>query len=149
MKTENTPLPPVEAFWPDVCKRRTEWKAVKRANSVGVGYGPRDFAAYNERAGFHWFKPDTMRYFRCRIGLYLGNGVFITSEQSPFGSRAYSVRVFTDDCQVETFGPFNQMSRSKAVRVARKLSSLFARGYCVIDSEGQAFDPPAIATKVE
>ena len=55
-------------------------------------------ALYAERKpNGYWFSADTMRYFRSRIGpeFHLRNGsvVFLTSEQPPYGPRAWSVRL--------------------------------------------------------
>jgi predicted RNA-binding Zn-ribbon protein involved in translation (DUF1610 family) len=49
-------------------------------------------------AGSHWFDPDTLRFFSCRIGQQVYEGpegiYFVTSEKSWSGQRAYSVRQF-------------------------------------------------------
>lgn len=48
----------------------------------------------------HWFDPETMRFFKTRIGAHVyvnddytnGDLLFITSEKPPHGPRAYAVR---------------------------------------------------------
>ena len=83
-------------------------------------------------AGSHWFDPDTIRFFRCRISnkLYQGGGgvFFVTSEKSPFGPRAYSVRQFVLDGregpEINTIGDFNSLTRSVAHTQARNLAKL-------------------------
>lgn len=140
--------PALVAFAPEVCNEPNRLRRTFTAETARPGDGLDAFAWLNERAGFHWFKPDTRRYFRSRIGRYFGNGVFITSEKSPWDSRRYSVRVFCADHQVETFGFFNEMSRAEALKAARRLSKLLGQGFSVIDPDGQTFHPPARPTSV-
>lgn len=79
-------------------------------------------------AGSHWFDPDTMRYFRCRVleEVYQGPGgiYFVTSEKGPHGPRAYSVRQFTvNKPSIDTVGEFNGMSRAAAIRMAKGMAA--------------------------
>lgn len=80
--------------------------------------------------GSHWFDPDTIRFFQCRISrrVYQGErGVFfVTSEKSPSLPRAYSVRQFVLDGregpEINTMGEFNSLTRSAAHTQARNLA---------------------------
>ena len=83
----------------------------------------------NARAGYYFFEPGTLRFFRSRIGetVYEGPGgiYFVTSEQfeDSRGRRAprgYTVRqFFADTGQIETVGPFNAWTRAEANTRAR------------------------------
>lgn len=57
-----------------------------------------DIRNANRDAGFYWFSPDTLRFFRSRIlsGVYSGTGgVFFVSSESRDGAwRTYNVRRF-------------------------------------------------------
>lgn len=75
-------------------------------------------------AGSHWFDKSSMRFFRSRIlpKIYTGKGgiFFVSSEEGPSGGRRYSVRQFDPEtADIDTFGPFNEMSRERAMRLAR------------------------------
>lgn len=74
-------------------------------------------------AGSHWFDPDTMRFFRCRVGdqVYQGPGgvYFVTSEKySDTAARKYSVRQFTSPDKINTIGEFNSLTRQQAHKLA-------------------------------
>ena len=83
----------------------------------------------NKARGFHWFDPDTLRFFKSRIGgtVYQGPGgvYFVTSERGPSGVRRYSVRQFHPSTGgVDTVGDFQAYgSSASAGTVARKLAS--------------------------
>lgn len=75
-------------------------------------------------AGSHWFDKSSMRFFRSRIlpEVYTGKGgiYFVTSEEGPYSPRRYSIRKFDPaTADISTFGPFNEMSRERAMRIAR------------------------------
>lgn len=57
----------------------------------------------NAAAGRHFFSPDTMRFFKSRVGdtLYAGR-MFVTSEKGPDGRRAYTLRIAADDGECVT-----------------------------------------------
>ena len=90
-----------------------------------------EIKAASKAAGSHFFDRSTMRFFRSRIlpTVYHGPGgcYFVTSEQY-IGSqytepRKYTVRKFdVETADIDTVGPFNEMSRTEALRTARKLS---------------------------
>jgi hypothetical protein len=88
----------------------------------------------NERLGHHWFKPDTMRFFGCRVGSAVyGGRYFITSEQdtyvsstgSPgawYGRRLYTVRMANHDGSIETIGEFGAYeTRAQALGAIRRI----------------------------
>jgi hypothetical protein len=73
--------------------------------------------ALNEKNGGCWFEPSAMRFFGTRIesGIIRGR-YFVTSEQPPHGTRAYSLRSFDDEGDVSTVGKFcSYPSRAAAV----------------------------------
>ena len=79
-------------------------------------------ASYN--VGSHWFEPSSMRFFRSRIlsEVFHGPGgvYFVSSEKGPNGIRAYTIRKFNPkDADISAFGPFNELSRERALRIAR------------------------------
>ena len=82
-----------------------------------------------KRAAPIWFSPDTLRFFRSRVGskVYEGPGgvYFVTSEQGPHGPRRWSVRRFLPDKgAVDTVGEFQAyQSLAGAYGAARKLSA--------------------------
>jgi hypothetical protein len=94
----------------------------------------------NEAAGFHWFKPDTMRYFGTKVGRYFGAGVFTTRETDHMGKTAHSIRVADTEGNVATFGEFHSFSHGKtSTAAAQRLAALLDEGRTVIDSKGQTF----------
>lgn len=115
------------------------------------GYRPQDILARdykgvweienaNEAAGLHWFKPDTIRYFRTKLGRYHGAGVFTSSEVDLFGKRAFTVRVADTGGNVATFGEFHAIKDGRtATAQAKHLAALLTEGRTVIDSKGQTF----------
>ena len=80
---------------------------------------------YERKTGGHWFKPETMRFFRSRLSgelFYSGSLVFfVSSEQGPDGIRAWSVRCYnTETGSIDTAGDFQQHSTlARAKRAAR------------------------------
>ena len=84
----------------------------------------------NKARGFHWFDPDTLRFFKSRIGgaVYQGPGgvYFVTSECGPSGVRRYTVRQFTPStgaCETAPACPFNVWGREKAHKTARAMAA--------------------------
>ncbi len=83
--------------------------------------------AANADAGLYWFEPDTLRFFRSRVGyqVYQGPGgiYFVSSEKGPSEIRAFTVRKFNpEDASIDTSGPFNELTRSVAHRRARDMA---------------------------
>ena len=75
----------------------------------------------NARAGYHFFDPGTLRFFKSRIGRRAyGWGVFVTSEQGPDGVRRYSVRRCRDDGRIDTVGGFQAYASSDGAKAAAK-----------------------------
>lgn len=79
----------------------------------------------------YWFTPDTMRFFRTRIGVYRPGrvpgvaGWFVTSEQPPHEARGYAVRFALMDGTIETVGrTCEYATRDRAVREMLRLSKI-------------------------
>lgn len=73
----------------------------------------------NKEAGFHFFSPDTMRFFASRIESTLyKNQCFITSEKKCFEdyTRVYSVRKANSDASITTVD-----SQIESIEEARKI----------------------------
>ena len=82
--------------------------------------------AANHAAGQHWFSPETMRFFRSRIGKTLyGGRYFVSSEQYDYDApRLYTVREVLPDGSINTVGDFQGYATSAdARRAIRKLLS--------------------------
>lgn len=107
-----------------------------------MGYSIHDIRDANRRAGFHFFSPDTMRFFRSSVEPYVYEGIggvyFVTTEQfvPPTGNpspRRATVRRFDPlTADISTVGPFNEMT----VYMAAKAATRLAAG----ESADQAFD---------
>ena len=91
-------------------------------------YSMEDIKRANENAGRHFFEPDTMRFFKSRVGDTVFQGIggiyFVTSEKFDYKSpRNYTVRQFNPETGiVGTDGEFNKMSYSQARARAKYLS---------------------------
>ena len=57
-----------------------------------------DIREHNARAGFFFFKRDTMRFFRSRVvsAVYQKGLYFITEEQPPHNKPCYTVRKYDE-----------------------------------------------------
>lgn len=85
--------------------------------------------ARNHAAGFHFFEPATLRFFKGRVSSHTAEGrdgrtYFVTSEQGPNMPRRYTVRVAHKSGSVDTVGEFNvcaslESAKRSADRVAR------------------------------
>ena len=84
----------------------------------------------------HFFDADTLRFFRSRIlsQVFAGESevYFVTSEQfrgTGYSSpRAFTVRAYNPETDsIRTVPPFNQLTRGKALRIARDLALLVAQ----------------------
>lgn len=83
-----------------------------------------DIEIASRNVGSHWFDADTKRFFRSRVMAEVFQGAggiyFVSSEKGPNGVRRFTVRKFNPvDADISTFGPFNELTREKALRVAR------------------------------
>ena len=71
----------------------------------------------NANAGFTFFRPNTLRFFKSRVidEVFEGAGgiFFVTSEKGPHDARAYTVRRFNPvTSDIDTVGVFQGYSRS-------------------------------------
>ena len=86
---------------------------------------------YNPGDNRHWFDKDTLRFFKSRISetAYANNSkevaYFVTSEQSPHGTRKYTVRMYDFRTrQISNASNFGQYaSRSGATSAAQTLAA--------------------------
>lgn len=73
----------------------------------------------------NWFSKGALRFFRSRFprtAYKVGYSfVFVSSEQGPYGPRAYSVRLL-DSRGVTTIGDFNAYTRREAQTFAKWLA---------------------------
>ena len=78
----------------------------------------------NENNGMHFFSPNAMRFFSCRIHSDLYRGcVFVTSEKSSWDVRKYTVRAIKADGGIETVGEFQGYeTRSQAHTAAQNFA---------------------------
>lgn len=85
---------------------------------------PLNFAiarANNDAAGFYFFSPDTMRFFRSRLCGRMYGRFFVTSERGPYAVRRYTVRRSGPDGDVSAAGDFQQYAtRDTAIRAAMR-----------------------------
>lgn len=91
---------------------------------------------HNARAGYHFFEPATMRFFRSRVlpGVYhVGDrwNIFITSERfvTLYGTpaqRMYTIRQLERDGGIETIGEFQQYTSADSARRAIRNGEAFA-----------------------
>lgn len=82
----------------------------------------------NRAAGFYFFEPDTMRFFKSRALDQVFDGprgvFFVTSERDGDNARRYTVRCFNRESgDVKTHGEFQGFkSRTGAISAARRAS---------------------------
>ena len=78
----------------------------------------------NENSGSHFFSPNAMRFFSCRVHSNLYRGcVFVTSEKSSWDVRKYTVRAIKADGGIETVGEFQGYeTRSQAHTAAQNFA---------------------------
>ena len=96
--------------------------------------------AANAAAGFHWFEPDTIRFFRSKIGgRVYGGRYFISSEQyhdrcsEGYCRRKYTVREACENGDVSTVGEFQGYDTFESARTAiRELLKAEADGLAAI-----------------
>ena len=70
-----------------------------------------EIASANTSAGWHWFSPDSLQFFNCRLRddwvlPIPGGALFVSSEKLEGEDRRYSVRRAWVDGQVDTVGDF-------------------------------------------
>lgn len=76
----------------------------------------------NKAAGYHFFDPDTLRFFDSRIlGGVIGDGYFVTSERCDYDSpRLYTVRRANANGSIDRVGEFQQFKTAHAARTYAK-----------------------------
>ena len=70
-----------------------------------------EFKEFNKEQGYHYFEPDTMRFFDSKIEQWDSTDYFVTSEKTGFEStnRKYSIRKANFETgNVKTIGTFFQ-----------------------------------------
>ena len=102
----------------------------------------------NENSGRHFFSPDSMRFFNCRVHRDVYNGcVFVTSERNntPFCApqpRVYTVRIAMADGSIETYGSLGDYAtRSQAHTEAQWLGNALRNGTVAYNSTTYKFEP--------
>ena len=96
--------------------------ASRRDKNKDMGYRTiAEIKAANKRAGYHWFEPASMRFFKSKVlpTVYRGR-YFISSEQAPgpFARRVYTVREANPDGSIDTVGKFQGYATAAAARKA-------------------------------
>lgn len=85
-----------------------------------------DVRLKNRQAGYHFFDPGALRFFRSRIGNELyGGRYFVTSEQFVGSNgytapRKYTIREVRPDGGIGTVAGFQEYNSSSAARAAIK-----------------------------
>lgn len=75
----------------------------------------------NKQAGYHFFDPETLQYFKSRIGTTVyGGNMFITSEQHDNSPRMYTIRKIEDNGDITNIGEFQQYRTSAQATAAVK-----------------------------
>ena len=73
----------------------------------------------------HWFDPETMRFFKSKIGIVRKKGddyYFVSSEKFMDDPRMYSVRKMDITGDITTIGDFCSMTRYLAEKQVKLLS---------------------------
>lgn len=88
----------------------------------------------NRINGYHWFDPDTLRYFKGKVyeGVY-GGCVFVSSEKNdmpyrPPQPRKYSIRVAMSDGSIQSYAFHMYDSKREADKEAKWLGSALQNG---------------------
>lgn len=82
----------------------------------------------NQEAGYFYFSPDTMRFFKSRVMqdvFPLENGaLFVTSERQEGDIRRYTIRRAWDDGDITTLDGFQSYtSRNGALKAAKRAAA--------------------------
>jgi len=100
-------------------------------------WGIAEIQEANAEHGFHFFDSSTKRFFRSRVlsATFPGERdvYFVTSEQfvgsEYIAPRKYTVRAFnTETADIRTVKPFNELTRYRALRIARDLAQTVGTG---------------------
>lgn len=73
----------------------------------------------------HWFDPETMRFFKSRVGIIRSKGddyYFVSSEKPPHGPRMFSVRHMDIGGDINTIGEFCSLTRYMAEKTVKQLA---------------------------
>lgn len=116
--------------WERATQRQHESKVKFLRQKAEHKYGPREMDLLRRQHEGHFFDPDTLSFFRSKIGdtVYGGN-MFITSERGARGPRVYTVRRVTKGGDIVTVGEhMDYSSKAQAVRaIARIMRQTKAR----------------------
>jgi hypothetical protein len=77
----------------------------------------------NRNPSGYWFEPDTMKFFKSRIGEVRQIGqiwLFVSSEKSPPNPRGYTVRRMDEKGQISDVTPFMSHNRSTVRSALRR-----------------------------
>ena len=100
-------------------------------------WGIAEIKEANAEHGFHFFDSSTKRFFRSRVlsATFPGERdvYFVTSEQfvgsEYIAPRKYTVRAFNPEtADIRTVKPFNELTRYRALRIARDLAQTVGTG---------------------
>jgi hypothetical protein len=80
----------------------------------------------NRQLGHYFFSPETMRFFRSRVGReVIGGRYFVTSEQfDEVSPRLYTVRRANDDGSIDTASEFQGFTTGREARACAELLAL-------------------------
>lgn len=79
----------------------------------------RDVKDANRLAGYHFFEPATMRFFKSKVVSPLIAGkYFITTETDPCNRTRFTVRLALEDGRAVTVGEFHQYRTKEDARHA-------------------------------
>lgn len=82
----------------------------------------------NQEAGYFYFSPDTMRFFKGRVMSEVfplkDGALFVTSERAAGDIRRYTIRRAFDNGTIETLDGFQDyISRNGALKAAKKAAA--------------------------
>lgn len=95
-----------------------------------------EIKAANKAFGKFFFSPGAMRFFASIVyPRVYGGRFFVTSEKAPYEPRKYCIRMATDEGDIETIGPFNELP---SLSVARSIVRGFLAGKATCPSANGA-----------
>lgn len=101
--------------------------------------------ALNARNGNHFFDRATMRFFSSKVLPYVyGGRLFLTSEQFTSSTwqchpRRFTVRLARNNGEIETIGPFNELSKEQAQTLAKLLAPIANELAANFDKESENY----------
>ena len=113
--------------------------AIRTAYYTSIGH----IIESNEKAGYHFFEPQTLRFFRSRVhSVVYGGSTFVTSEQFSFNGRTepreYRVRVAMADGSIKSLD-MKFKTRALAHDNARWLGESLRNGSVTCDPQTGEF----------